>query len=205
MSFIESHEDVMKLLEETTQYVIKNVKEKFGKEIKQVFGIDVVVPKLPFPRLTMKETLELLKAKGYRSAKGDIDAEGEKLICEVVKKKFGHDFVFVTDYPISVRPFYHMRYPDDKTLTKSFDILWNGMEIATGAQREHRYDVLKQQAVENKLDLKIIEDYLNFFKYGCPPHGGFGLGHARFLELLLGLSNIREATLLSRDTQRLRP
>lgn len=204
MSFIESHEDVMKFEEEWLSFMLKKVKQKLGGEIKEVFGVDINVPKLPFPRLTMKEALSLLAQKNY-SSEGDLDAEGEKLICGIVKEKFKHDFVFITEYPISVRPFYHMRKESDKSITKSYDLLWNGLEITTGAQREHRYEILKQQAVEKKLNLNLIEDYLNFFKYGCPPHGGFGLSPTRLLMILLDIKNVREVTFVPRDTERLRP
>lgn len=204
ISFIESHEDVMKFEEKWLTFVMKELKKKLGKEIREVFGVEVEVPKLPFPRLTMEEALRLLKSKNY-SSEGDLDAEGERLICEIIKEKFNHDFVFITEYPWSVRPFYHMRKEESKNLTKSYDLLWRGLEITTGAQREHRYEILKQQAIEKKLNLDLIEDYLNFFKYGCPPHGGFGLSPTRVLIILLGIKNVREVTFLPRDMKRLRP
>jgi len=204
ISFIESHEDVMKFEEEWLAFMLKKIKQKFGEEIKEVFGVDVTIPKLPFPRLTMQEVMVLLKEKGY-SSETDLDAEGEKLICEIVKEKFKHNFVFITEYPWSVRPFYHMRKDGDKNLTKSFDLLWKGLEITTGAQREHRHEILKQQAIEKKLNLGPIEDYLNFFRYGCPPHGGFGLSPTRLLMILLDIKNVREVTFVPRDTERLRP
>jgi len=170
----------------------------------EVFGVEVKVPKLPFPRMTMAEAVKLLANEGYTpTEEGDLDAEGEKLLCEVIKKKHKHEFVFVTEYPWAVRPFYHMK--NDKGLTKSYDLIWKGLEITTGAQREHRHDILKDQAIEKELDLKLIKDYLEFFKYGCPPHGGFGLSPTRFIMLLLGLGNVREVTFLPRDTDRLNP
>ena len=203
--FVNSHEDVMRTEEEWIAFILSKISEKYGKEIKEVFNVDVEVPKLPFPRITMKEALKLLKEKGYNSKAGDLDAEGEKKICEIVKKKFNHDFIFITEYPYSVRPFYHMKKETDPGLTKSYDLIWKGLEITTGAQREHRYELLKKQAAEKKLNLKIINDYLNFFKYGCPPHGGFGLSPTRLLMILLNLGNVREATFLPRDTERLNP
>ncbi|PIU76090.1 aspartate--tRNA(Asn) ligase [Candidatus Pacearchaeota archaeon CG06_land_8_20_14_3_00_35_12] len=205
ISFVNSHEDVMRTEEEWIAFILSKISEKYGKEIKEVFNVDVEVPKLPFPRITMKEALKLLKEKGYNSKAGDLDAEGEKKICEIVKKKFNHDFIFITEYPYSVRPFYHMKKETDPGLTKSYDLIWKGLEITTGAQREHRYELLKKQAAEKKLNLKIINDYLNFFKYGCPPHGGFGLSPTRLLMILLNLGNVREATFLPRDTERLNP
>ncbi|MDO8752211.1 MAG: amino acid--tRNA ligase-related protein, partial [Candidatus Wolfebacteria bacterium] len=167
---------------------------------------EVVVPKAPFPKLSMKETKEILKKLGVPSEKeGDLSPEEERKVSEYVMKKEGHEFVFITDYPVDVRPFYHMRYENEPSLTKSFDLLWNGLEITTGAQREHRYDVLVKQAEEKKMDLKALEFYLNFFKYGCPPHGGLGAGPNRMLMQLLGLENIRDASFVYRGVKRLEP
>lgn len=206
ISFIESHEDVMKLEEEWLTFTLSKVKEKYGKEIKEIFGIEVVVPKTPFPRVTMKEAHAILKKEsGHEIKDDDLDPEGERLLCEYIKSKFGHEFVFVTEYPVSVRPFYHMRKEGEPTITKSFDLLWKGLEITTGAQREHNYEKLKAQAIEKKVPMEGIKTYLEFFHYGCPPHGGYGLSPSRMLILMLGLKNVREATFLPRDTERLTP
>ena len=151
----------------------------------------------------MAEAIVLLKKEYHHSCIGDLDPEGERFLCEHFKKSHGSEFVFVHDWPIEVRPFYHMR-SDHKT-TNSFDLLWKGMEITTGAQREHRYEILKKQAREKKVPLDGIKEYLEFFKYGCPPHGGYGLSPSRVIMLLLGLKNVREATFVPRDTERLRP
>ncbi len=203
ISYIDSHEDVMKAEERWIQFFIRKIKEEYGSEIKKVFGVEVVVPEIPFPRLTMEEVQKLIRKKGYNGPKDNLDAEGEKLIHEIVKEKFNHEFVFVIDYPWSARPFYHMK--KDKNLTKSFDLIWKGTEVTTGAQREHRHDILKSQASDKKINLELIKDYLNFFKYGCPPHGGFAVSPTRFLMLLLGVKNVREVTFLPRDTERLNP
>jgi len=202
ISYIDSHEDVMKLEENWINYFIGRIKQEFGEQIKQVFGVEVVVPQIPFPRLTMAEAQKLIRKKGYRGPDDDLDAEGEKMLCEVVKEKFNHEFIFVKDYPTSARPFYHMRVGN---ITKSFDLIWKGTEVTTGAQREHRADILQDQAVEKKINLNLIKDYLNFFKYGCPPHGGFAISPTRFLMLMLGIKNVREVTFLPRDTERLTP
>ena len=203
ISYIESHEDVMKLEEEWIKYSLKKVKETYGEEIQKTFGVEVIVPKTPFPRITMENALSLLKKEYSHMCVGDLDPEGEKLLCEHFKKKEGSEFVFVTDWSIEVRPFYHMRSLNNTT--NSFDLLWKGMEITTGAQREHRYEILKKQALEKKVPLEGIKEYLEFFKYGCPPHGGYGLSPSRVVMLLLGLKNVREATFLPRDPERLRP
>ena len=120
-------------------------------------------------------------------------------------REFGSEFVFVTDYPADVRPFYHMRMPENRTLTRSFDLLWKWMEITTGAEREHRYDVLASQAREKGVKLEAIQFYLDFFRFGCPPHGGFGFGLARLLAVMLNRRSIREVVFLHRGPNRLTP
>jgi aspartyl-tRNA synthetase len=171
-----------------------------------MYDVEVVVPEVPFPRISMAEAKDLLRTKGHDLHEDDdLSPECERMLYDHVKEKFGHEFVFVTDYPASVRPFYHMRHDDNNKLTKSFDLLWKGLEVTTGAQREHRYDVIAEQAKEKGLNLEPIEDYLNCFKYGCPPHGGFGFGLSRMLMLLMGFKNVREVTFLYRGPNRLSP
>jgi aspartyl-tRNA synthetase len=209
MSWIESHHDIMEFEENWLCHVLKTVKEKHGKEIAETFDVEVVVPALPFPKVTMQEAQGILRAKGYVSPAdtkaGDIDPQGERLLCEYAREKFGHEFIFITDYPIEVRPFYHMRKEENPQLTKSFDLLWKWMEITTGAQREHRYEVLAKQATEKGVSLESIQFYLDFFKYGCPPHGGFGFGLARLLAAMLNQKSIRDVVFLHRGPNRLIP
>lgn len=206
MSYIASHEDIMAEEEKTIQSVLQKVKDKYGAEIQTLLGREVIVPSLPFPRISMKETKAVLAKLGVPSEKdGDISPEEERKISEYVQEKHRHEFVFITEYPVSVRPFYHMRDERDSSLTKSFDLLWNGLEVTTGAQREHRYDVLVSQAEEKGMKLEPIQFYLNFFKYGCPPHGGFGMGPNRMIMKLLKIENVREASFLYRGVRRLEP
>jgi aspartyl-tRNA synthetase len=202
VSFIESHEDIMKIEEEWMAHILKRVKEKYGKEIKDTFGVDIVIPKLPFPRITMADALALLKKEYNHTCVGDLDPEGERLLFSHFNKLTGSEFVFVKDWPLDVRPFYHMR---ENGLSKSFDLLWKGMEITTGAQREHRYEILKKQAKEKNIPIEGVKTYLEFFRYGCPPHGGYGLSPSRMLMLMLNIKNVREVTFLPRDTERLNP
>lgn len=205
-SWIDSHEDVMVMEERWLAHVLKRVADVHGAAIKEAFGVEVVVPKLPFPRLTMADAQAVLKKTGHKTPKpGDLDPEGERIISKHIAAERKHEFVFVTDYPAKVRAFYHMRYADKPELTKSFDLLWKGVEITTGAQREHRLEVLKAQALEKKMRLEPIQFYLNFFRYGCPPHGGIGFGLSRMLMLLLGLPSVREAQFLFRGPNRLIP
>jgi aspartyl-tRNA synthetase len=206
ISWIDSHEDVATMQEELLAAAIQAVKDKHGDEIKELFDIDVVVPTLPFPRIPLAEAHEIVKARGYENPRtdGDLDPESERQVSAHVAETFGHEFVFVTDYHAGIRPFYHM--VDEATgLTKSYDLLFKGVEITTGAQREHRIEVLEKQALEKGLKLEGLEHYLDFFRYGVPPHGGFGMGLARVLMLLLGEASIREVTFLFRGPTRLAP
>lgn len=208
MSWITTHEDVMAFTERWLQHAYQRVQEKHSEEIKAQLNLDLQVPQVPFPRLTMAQAYEVLKGTGYKlppERKGDLDPGGERALAEHVRQQFNHDFVFVIDWPIAVRPFYHMRHPDNPGLTRSFDLLANGLEIATGAQREHRYDILLNQALEKGLTQPALQYYLDFFKFGCPSHGGFGLGLSRLLVAMLNLGNIREAVYLFRGPNRLNP
>jgi aspartyl-tRNA synthetase len=207
VSWIDSHEDVMKLHEDLIVAGFSAVKEKHGDEIKALFDLDVVVPSTPFPRIPLAEAKQIVADRGYEvpRADDDMDPEGERQIAAYVAEKFGHEFVFLTDYASSIRPFYHMRHEGDASITKSYDLIFNGVEISTGAQREHRVDVLIEQAKEKGLDPEELEFYLDFFRYGVPPHGGFGMGLARVLMLMLHETSIREVTYLFRGPTRLLP
>lgn len=206
ISFIESHQDVMSELQNVVEHSIKAIKKKYGNEILKLYGRKLTVPKLPFPQVTMAEAKKILSGLGVKSEKeGDLSPEEEAKLCKYIKKKEKHEFVFVTEWPINVRPFYHMRKENDPNITKSFDLLWSGLEVTTGAQREHRYDVLAAQAKEKDVGLDSIKHYLNFFKYGCPPHGGYGHGPTRCLMKIFNISNVREVTYLYRGVKRLEP
>lgn len=207
MSWIDSHEDVMNFQEQLMVKAISAVKEKHGAEIKALYDIDVEVPATPFPRIPLAEAHQIIEQRGYKvpRADGDLDPEGERQIAQYAKEELGHEFVFLTDYPKNIRPFYHMRHADNPALTKSYDLIWKGTEITTGAQREHRIDVLEAQAKDKGLDPEGLNFYLDFFRYGVPPHGGFGMGLTRVTMLLLDLPNIREASFLFRGPNRLQP
>ncbi|MBR6406756.1 MAG: aspartate--tRNA(Asn) ligase [Lachnospiraceae bacterium] len=204
-SYITSFRDVMKMEEEMLAYMLLKVKEQYGDEIEAQFGLPVIVPETPFPVVTLAELYKGLEEDfGYTvpdSEKGDLTTDAERLSFEWTKKHFDHEFLFVTDYSAEKRAFYHMR--DENGIPQGYDLLWRGTEITTGAQREHRYEVLKQQAEEKGLK-DDVEFYLEFFKYGCPPHGGFGLGLDRLTMLLVGL-HINEAMFLFRSPKRLTP
>ena len=204
-SYIQSFRDVMKMEEDLLAYAIEKVNEKYGDKIEELFGLKLIVPTTPFPVVTLKELYDgLEKDFGYtvpESEKGDLTTEAERLSFDWVKKHYDHEFLFVTDYSSEKRAFYHMR--DEKGVPQGYDLIWRGVEITTGAQREHRYEVLKKQADEKGLG-EDVKFYLEFFKYGCPPHGGFGLGVDRLTMLIFGL-HINEAMFLFRSPKRLTP
>jgi aspartyl/asparaginyl-tRNA synthetase len=211
LAWIDSVEDVMSFEERMLAHVLAAVAAAHGAAIQEHFKTEVTVPRLPFPRVSLAEAHRISGAHqvsgthGAGHGRGDLDPAGERAVSARVLAETGHEFAFVTEYPASVRPFYHLRPAGRPQLTASFDLLWKGVEITTGAQREHRYDVLLAQAAERGLQPGPMADYLNCFKYGCPPHGGFGLGLARLLMVLLGLDSIRDTTFLFRGPNRLTP
>jgi aspartyl-tRNA synthetase len=207
MVWIGGVEDVMAFEERMIVHAIGKVVSEHGTAIAEILGTEVTVPRVPFPRVPMAEAIDIMRMRGWdpRHQREDLDPEGERGISAYIAEQIGHDFVFVTDFPASVRPFYHMRPVGKPDITLSFDLLWKGLEVTTGAQREHRYEVLTKQAAEKGVELQPMQDYLNCFRYGCPPHGGFGMGLARVLMVLLGLDSIRETTFLFRGPNRLTP
>ena len=204
-SYVNGCEDVMKMEEELLTYALGKVKAAHGDAIKELFGMDLEVPTLPFPRMKLADVYrELEERYGYtvpEELHGDLTTEAERMTHKLCKDMFGHEFLFITDYDAKERAFYHMR--DERGVPQGYDLIWRGVEITTGAQREHRYDVLKAQAEEKGL-AEDVKFYLEFFKYGCPPHGGFGLGIDRLTMLFLGLS-IKEVQFLFRGPNRLTP
>ena len=204
-SYVTSCEEVMHMEEELLAYAFARVAERHGEDIERLFGKKVIVPTVPFPRIRLRDLYAELEGRyGYTvadEAKGDLTTDAEHLCARFAMEKYGSEFLFVTDYDARERAFYHMR--DEHGVPMGYDLIWRGCEITTGAVREHRYEVLKRQAEEKGLD-KDVEFYLQFFRYGCPPHGGFGLGLDRLTMLFLGLS-IKEAEFLFRGPNRLTP
>ena len=206
MAYVESVHDLLAEEEKMMVAILTAIKEKHGEDIKKIFDQEVTIPTVPFPRISFIEAKKVLaELKVFNEKKDDLNPEEERAIAQYFKDKENHDFVFVYEYPASGRAFYSMRDEKDPTISKSFDLLYKGLEITSGAQREHRFDVLKKQIEEKGFDLKAFEGYLNFFKYGCPPHGGFAPGPSRFLMKILGLTNVREVTYVYRGVKRLTP
>ena len=204
-AYIDSYRDVMDLEEELLTYALTKLNEKYGEKVKKLYGKEIVVPKVKFPRIKLSDLYaELEKRYDYKiddSEKNDLTTEAERLSYKYAMEEFGSEFIFVTDFPKEKRPFYHTR---KTAVPEGYDLIYRGVEITTGAQREHRYEVLKKQAEEKGLD-KDIEFYLEFFKYGCPPHGGFGLGIDRLTMLVLGIPSIKESMMIFRGPNRLNP
>ena len=204
-SYIDSYEDVMEIEEDILIAGLTKVKELYGEDIKKLYNTEVVVPTKPFPRIKLQDLYqELHKRYNYEiptTDVGDMNSEAEKLAARYAMEEYGHEFIFITDFAKTKRAFYHMRKDD---VPQGYDLIWRGTEITTGAQREHRYDVLCRQAEEKGLG-EDVKFYLEFFKYGCPPHGGFGLGVDRLTMLLLGTSTLKETMFLFRGPNRLTP
>jgi len=207
MSWVDSHHDVMDMHESVIRAGIAEVAARHGEALSTILDIEVGVPEAAFPRVSLAQARDIVVSSGYESPRedGDLDPESERRLCAHIEETTGHPFVFVTDYDSAIRPFYHMRHDDNPALTKSYDLLYRGTEISTGAQREHRIDVLVAQATERGMDLKEIGGYLDFFRHGVPSHGGFGMGLARVMMLMLNQPSIRETTFLFRGPNRLTP
>lgn len=206
MSYVNGVEDVMQFEENLLAYAINEVAKKHGERVKELLNVDIVVPTVPFPRITMKEAYQILRSLNIDIKDGDdFSKEQEVALCDYMEKKNGHQFFFVKEYPTKVRAFYTMAKEDEPEYSKSYDLYFKDVEITSGAQREHRPDVLKKQIEERGIDTAPMTDYINFFKNGCPPHGGFGLGLDRLLMLLLDLPSLKEAMYIFRGPDRLNP
>lgn len=205
MGYIESFEDIMAMETGMLQYVMKLLTEEYSKEI-QILGI--TLPRTDsIPQVRFDVAKQLVSEKYNRKIRNpyDLEPEEEALIGRYFKEEYDSNFVFVTHYPSKKRPFYAMDDPTDKHFTLSFDLLFNGLEITTGGQRIHDYDMLLEKIANKGMTTEGMEDYLAIFKYGMPPHGGLGIGLERLTMKIVGEENVRETTLFPRDLGRLEP
>ncbi len=209
MGYIDNFSEVMDMLENTIAHALETIHESCGADIEKHFGIKDLRLKKPMVRITMHQAREILKKRGVETDDGnDLTTAEEKAIGEWAREELDNDFVFVTEYPWNARPFYHKQGKSSDTgepISVSADLLYRGMEIVTSAQREENYEQLVKQCAEKKLHQEGLQWYLDCFRYGMPPHGGWGLGGARIIKQLLGLETIREATFLFRGPNRLTP
>jgi len=204
MGFVESHMDVIAMVTKLMQYICKQVAETNKAEL-ELFG--VAAPQAPetFPIMTLREAQELIKKETGedKTNEPDLEPEDERFLCEYAAKNLGSDFVFVTEFPTSKRPFYTHIKPEDPQYTRSFDMLFRGLEMCSGAQRVHDHDELVERLKSKGLDPDKFEFYLQAFKYGIPPHGGIGMGLERLTMKMLDLKNVKEASLFPRDIHRI--
>lgn len=204
MGFIKDETDLMNIEEKFLNYLYKYLKETCSEELK-IFNVELP-DELNIPRIPLAEAQEiLLKEFNKKSPVGNIDNEGEALFHKYIKEKYNTDFVFLTDYPSAKRPMYAMEREDNSEITKSFDLIFKGVEITTGGQRIHDYEMLKAKMERLGIKVEDFDFYLDTFKYGMPPHGGFAIGLERITMQILNLGNIREASLFPRDIKRLTP
>lgn len=204
MGFIEDETEIMDLEEGFMNYLFKHLKANCKREL-EMYGIELP-DEVKIPRIPLSEAQEIVyKEYGKRSPKGDLNAEGERLFSEYIKKTYGSDFVYLTKYPASKRPMYTMPDPEIEGATKSFDLIYKGLEITTGGQRIHDYEMLVENIKKKGFKAEEFDFYTENFKFGMPPHGGFAIGLERMTMQILGLENIREASLLPRDMKRITP
>lgn len=205
ISYLNNLEELMDFEENLFIAGLTAVKEKYEKEIKELFNVEIIVPTKPFPRIKLEELYKILEEEyGYKmnyEDVGDMNAESEKLASKYVKEKYGHEFVFITDFSAKKRAFYHQR---KNGIPQGADLIWKGCETTTLAIRENNYEILCKQAKEKGLD-KDVKFYLEFFKYGCPPHGGFAIGVDRITMLLLETGSLKETMFIFRGPSRLEP
>ena len=205
MGYIDSFEEIMAMETGFLQYAVQLLKVEYAKELSI---LKVELPKTDqIPAVRFDKAKELVAEKYNRKIRNpyDLEPEEEALIGRYFKEEYDADFVFVTHYPSKKRPFYAMDDPEDTRFTLSFDLLFHGLEVTTGGQRIHDYSMLKEKIAARGMEEEGMEQYLDTFKHGMPPHGGLGIGLERLTMQLLGEDNVREACLFPRDLNRLEP
>ncbi len=197
MAFIDSEEDVMSIGERMVNVTLEKTTEEREKEL-EILNVNMEIPELPFTRIKYDEVAEILEKHADFKWGDDLGTDEEK----IVGKEVGERFYFITKFPLEAKPFYAM--PDGR-YARAFDMACNGTEISSGAQRIHDYNMLKNRITEMGMNVENFSEYLKAFRYGMPPHGGFGFGIERFLMEVLNLGNVRECILFPRDKKRISP
>ena len=203
MGFIDNEQDVIDMQEKAIKFIFNTLLTEH-KELIEEFNIDIKIPE-NIPRIHFLEALEIASKFNVKNMDGDISPEGERVICDYFEKEKYSSFVYIIGYPVKKRPMYTM--PDERLpgYTRSFDLLFKGLEVTTGGQRINDYKMLKDRIKEFGGNPKEFKHYLDIFKYGMPPHGGLGMGLERLTMKFLNLTNVREASLFPRDRNRLIP
>jgi len=204
MGFIKDHTDIMALETRMLRYIIEQLRTNVAEEFKTL-GAELPTAPETFPSFKLREVQALIKQETGEDCteEPDLEPQHERWLSAYAKEKFDSDFVFVTHYPVSKRPMYTYEDEADEGFTKSFDLLFRGIEITTGGQRIHNHDLLVEKIKGKGLDPTNFSFYLQSFKYGMPPHGGLGMGLERLTAKMLGLDNVKEATLFPRDLNRI--
>jgi len=206
MGMIDSFYDVTAMLNKVMKKIFKGINEK-GSQYLKLYNVELKEVPEKIPHIKLAEVKKIIKDKyNYTVPEGvDIDPEAERLASRYAKEELKSDFLFVTHYPWKDKPFYTMPADDEQKETLGFDLLYKGMELATGSQRIHQYDKLIENMKKKGVKEKGLEFYLETFKFAMPPHGGWGLGSERIIQMILGLGTVKEAVLFPRDVKRLRP
>ena len=206
MGFIEDHRDVMAMLTGVLCHIFNQLREVCAAEL-ELLKINVPQVGETIPSLRLPDAQQIIFERYGEDCRSepDLAPQHEHWLCQYAEQELGSELLFITHYPTSKRPFYTMPDDEEPSLTKGFDLLFRGCEIVTGGQRIHRYEQLLNNARQWGINPDDIAGYLQAFKYGMPPHGGFGMGLERLLMQLAGLKNLREATLFPRDLDRLAP
>ncbi|MEM0231037.1 MAG: aspartate--tRNA(Asn) ligase [Candidatus Woesearchaeota archaeon] len=204
-AFISDEVELERLEEEIIRAGIRNILSKCKSEL-EILNVNLEVPKAPFPEIRFPEVYKILESMGKNlPPETDLDAEAMELLAKYVKKEYDSDFYFINRFPFSIKPFYVMRVDSEPQWARSIDLNYGNLELSSGGQREHRYEVLMAQVREKGLNPKNLEWFTEFFRYGAPPHGGFAIGIERLTQAILKLPNIREAVLFPREPDRLLP
>ncbi|MFH1849415.1 MAG: aspartate--tRNA(Asn) ligase [archaeon] len=202
-AFIKDESELLRAQEALIVSALTTVRERCSRDL-QTLGVEVTVPKTPFPELRFPKIYEILAEMG-KKCDGDLDTEAEGLLWEYVKKKYGCEFYFFNRFPSKIKPFYVMFVDEDPKWARSIDLNFRGVELSSGGQREHRYDKIMEHVRDKGMTPESVKWFTEFFRYGVPPHGGFAIGIERLTKQLLNLENIREAVLFPRDPERLEP
>ena len=205
MAFLEDERDTMRIEEAMVTHSIRAVR-RHGKEDLATLGAALEEPKTPFPEIMFPEACDILEKMGRKAPRDeDIDTESGRLLGDYVREKFDAEFFFLNRFPSRIKPFYVMKVDEEPTQARSVDLMYKGIELSSGGQREHRHQKIVEQIKEKGMDIIELKWFTEPFKYGVPPHGGYSFGIERFVSLMVNLETVKEAALFPRDPERLQP